>query len=48
MAEEDALDFIERWLHVSPDGGNGTVEVIIYLIPILIGVYAAARRIWLR
>jgi len=38
------LDVIERWLHLSPDGGNGTVEFIIYSIPILIAVYAAARR----
>jgi hypothetical protein len=22
------MDFLERWLHISPDGGNGTLEVL--------------------
>jgi hypothetical protein len=22
------MDFIERWLHLAPDGGNGTLEVL--------------------
>jgi hypothetical protein len=22
------MDFIEKWLHVSPDGGSGTTEVL--------------------
>ena len=22
------MDFIERWFHISPDGGNGTLEVL--------------------
>lgn len=25
------MDFIERWFHVSPDGGNGSLEVL-YLV----------------
>ncbi len=25
------MDFIERWLHVSPDAGNGVMEVM-YLV----------------
>ena len=23
------MDFIERWLHISPDGGNGASELLI-------------------
>jgi hypothetical protein len=26
------VDFIEKLFHISPDGGNGTLEVLIYLI----------------
>jgi hypothetical protein len=37
------MDFIERTLHVSPDGGNGLLEAAIYialLIAIaLVGLY---------
>jgi hypothetical protein len=22
------MDFIERWLHIAPDGGNGALEVV--------------------
>jgi hypothetical protein len=25
------MDFIERWFHVSPDGGNGSLEML-YLV----------------
>ncbi|HXT38361.1 MAG TPA: hypothetical protein VN837_22515 [Chloroflexota bacterium] len=28
------MDFIERWFHVSPDGGNGSLEVL-YVVAIL-------------
>ena len=28
------MDFIERWFHVSPDGGNGSLEVL-YIVAIL-------------
>jgi hypothetical protein len=30
------MDFIERWLHVSPDGGNGSLEVVYLLAPLAI------------
>lgn len=23
------MDFIERWLHISPDGGNGMSEILV-------------------
>jgi hypothetical protein len=31
------MDFIERLFHVSPDGGNGTLEAL-YLIAAVAGV----------
>lgn len=31
------MDFIERWLHVSPDGGSGALEALFVVgLPILI------------
>ena len=47
-AEEDAVDFIERWLHVSPDGGSGTLELVIYLAPILLAGILVLRWRWPR
>ena len=29
------MDFIERWFHISPDGGNGALEVL-YVATILL------------
>ena len=29
------MDFIERWLHISPDGGNGASELLILAIVIV-------------
>ncbi len=29
------MDFIERWLHISPDGGNGASELLIATVVIL-------------
>ena len=29
------MDFIERWLHISPDGGNGASEFLIATVVIL-------------
>jgi hypothetical protein len=28
------MDFIEQWFHVSPDGGNGSLEVL-YVVAIV-------------
>ena len=36
------MDFIERWLHVSPDGGNGTLEFVIYIV-LFVALVAVAR-----
>ena len=30
------MDFIERIFHVSPDGGSGSLELLLFLIPLLI------------
>jgi len=29
------MDFIERWLHISPDGGSGASELLIALTVIV-------------
>lgn len=40
------MDFIERLLHISPDGGNGSLEFLLVTTAILVIVIAimAARR----
>ena len=44
--KEAAMDFIERWLNISPDGGNGTLEFLIVtaIILAIITVVAVALR----
>jgi len=37
------LDFIERWLHVSPDAGSGALEVL-YLVVIALVVASVVVR----
>jgi len=29
------MDFIERLFGISPDGGNGTFELLLFLIPLV-------------
>jgi len=36
------MDFIERLWHISPDGGTGTFELVLLLIPLAVAV--ALRR----
>jgi hypothetical protein len=40
------MDFIERWLHISPDGGSGALEflVVTAIILVLLTVVILARR----
>ncbi len=38
------MDFIERWLHISPDGGSGLVEVLWIAAIILAALALALRR----
>jgi hypothetical protein len=40
------MDFVERWLGISPDGGNGMLEVAILLS--LAAALAAAAIIGMR
>ena len=32
------MDFIERLFQISPDGGSGTFELLLFLVPMLTGV----------
>ena len=39
------MDFIERLLSISPDGGSGSLEFVLFAIPICgLAVLAAVRR----
>jgi hypothetical protein len=38
------MDFIERWLHISPDGGSGLSEVLILAVMIAIGLIVVSLR----
>jgi hypothetical protein len=41
------MDFIERWLHISPDGGNGASELLIvtaFVVTIVSAVVALRRH----
>jgi hypothetical protein len=40
------VDFIERWFHVSPDGGSGALEMLLVIgLPILVAlVFLVFRR----
>jgi hypothetical protein len=38
------MDFIERIFGISPDGGSGAFEFMLFAVPILILVFLAARR----
>jgi hypothetical protein len=38
------MDFIERWLHLSPDGGSGLSEALILAIPVAIGLIVISMR----
>ena len=38
------MDFIERIFGISPDGGSGVFELMLFAFPILIFVSLAARR----
>ena len=38
------MDFIERFLHISPDGGNGTLEAL-YIVAFLLLIVFLLRPI---
>lgn len=39
------MDFIERVFHVSPDGGSGTLELLLVLVPVLVVLALTAARL---
>jgi hypothetical protein len=40
----DVMDFIERWLHVSPDHGDGSLEALYAVIGAVIVLVIVFRR----
>jgi hypothetical protein len=38
------MDFIERWLHISPDGGSGLSEALILAALIAISLIVVSLR----
>ena len=38
------MDFIERWLHISPDGGSGVSETLILVVLIATGLIVVSLR----
>ena len=38
------MDFLERYLHISPDGGSGATEVIYIAVVVLIALALVLRR----
>jgi hypothetical protein len=39
------MDFIERIFHVSPDGGSGTLELLLLLVPVLVVLVATVAKL---
>jgi hypothetical protein len=42
--QEVRMDFIERWLGVSPDGGNGTLEMLVLVVLAASALFVVSRR----
>ena len=42
--QEVRMDFIERWLGVSPDGGNGTLEMLVLVVLGASALFVVSRR----
>jgi len=38
------MDFIERWLHISPDGGSGVSESLILVVIIAVSLIVVSLR----
>jgi hypothetical protein len=34
------MDFVERWLGFSPDGGNGSFEALFIVVPVILVMLA--------
>jgi hypothetical protein len=42
------MDWIERIFHVSPDAGNGSLELLFFLCPIAAFLIGVLSLLWLR
>jgi hypothetical protein len=38
------MDFIERLFHISPDGGSGSLEFLLLVIPVALMYWVIRRR----
>ena len=38
------MDFIERLFAISPDGGSGSLEFLLILVPLVAGLELSRRR----
>ena len=43
--KEAAMDFVERILGIAPDGGNGLLELAIFIVPLFMLFLAWVRKI---
>ena len=43
QAKESGMDFIERWLGMSPDGGTGSTELLYLAAAVLLAATALGR-----
>jgi hypothetical protein len=43
MEKEIRMNFLEQLLRIAPDGGNGSLELLLFLLP-LAGI--VIRRVW--
>jgi hypothetical protein len=42
------MDWIERLFHVSPDGGNGSLEFLFFLFPVAAFLSGFLSLLWFR
>jgi hypothetical protein len=42
------MDWIERLFHISPDGGNGSLELLFFVVPIGAFLIAVISALWIR
>jgi hypothetical protein len=46
--EEGIMDWIEHLFHVSPDGGNGSLELLFFLAPVAAFLVGLVGLFWFR
>jgi hypothetical protein len=49
-SEEPTMDFVERWLNVSPDGGSGSFEaatiLAVLIVVCILGFGRKVQTVW--